>query len=471
MTTAPLADRPTPDYRSLPSVDELLRRPALRAGLVRLAPAVATDLAQAAIAGERARLAAEGGAADGGALERQVLASADDLLRPALDRVINATGVIIQTNLGRAPVSAATAAAMAEAASQYTPLEFDLATGRRGDRMAAVVRLLRRLTGAEDALVVNNNAAATLLMLTALAANGETIVSRGEAVEIGGGFRIPDVMAQSGTRLVEVGTTNRTHLADYERAIGPATAALLKVHPSNFRVIGFTASVDIATLSALATGHGLLTLDDLGSGALLDTATYGLMHEPMLTESVAAGAAVTCASGDKLLGGPQAGVLVGRRGAIERCRRHPLARAVRADKTCLAGLEATLRHYLAGEATAAIPVWRMIALPLDVIERRARAWQQALAGLGVAGATVRPDRSAVGGGSLPGETLPTLVLAAPLAGVPGGQEQALRRLRHGPPPLIARVADGDLLLDPRTVFAEDDAHVPALVAAALTGRA
>jgi L-seryl-tRNA(Ser) seleniumtransferase len=470
MTTAPTADRPAPDYRSLPSVSELLRQPAVAELAPRLRPDLLTALAQAAIAAERARLAEQGGAADAAAIQRRLLAEADALLRPSLSRVINATGVIIQTNLGRAPVSAATAAAMQEAATQYTPLEFDLATGRRGDRMAAVVRLLRALTGAEDALVVNNNAAATLLMLSALAAGRETIVSRGEAVEIGGGFRIPDVLAQSGTRLVEVGTTNRTNLADYERALTGATAALLKVHPSNFRIIGFTQSVAIADLAGLAARHGLVALEDLGSGALLDTAAYGLAHEPTLGESVAAGADVVCASGDKLLGGPQAGILVGRRAAIERCRRHPLARAVRADKTCLAGLEATLRHYLAGEATSAIPVWRMIATPPGAIEARARDWAAALAGLGLPAATVRPDRSAVGGGALPGETLPTAVLAVPLAGAPGGEAATLRRLRAGRPPLIARAGEGCLLLDPRTVFPDDDALVPPLLAAALTGR-
>jgi L-seryl-tRNA(Ser) seleniumtransferase len=436
----------------------------------RLRPDVLTALAREAIAAERARLVQAGGAADEPGILGRLLAEADDLLRPHLSRVINATGVIIQTNLGRAPVSQAAAAAMVEAATSYTPLEFDLATGRRGDRMAAVVHLLRRLTGAEDALVVNNNAAATLLMLTALAAGRETIVSRGEAVEIGGGFRIPEVMAQSGTRLVEVGTTNRTRLADYEAAIAPGTAALLKVHASNFRIVGFVESVPIADLAQLADRHGLLALDDLGSGALLDTAAYGLAREPMLAASVAAGAAVVCASGDKLLGGPQAGIIVGRRAAVERVRRHPLARAVRADKTCLAGLEATLRHYLAGEATRLIPVWRMIALPLPAIEERAGAWSGALASLGVPGAAVRPERSAVGGGSLPGETLPTAVLSLPLADAPGGEEAVLQRLRRGRPPLIARAAEGRLLLDPRTVFPEDDALVPPLVASALTRR-
>jgi L-seryl-tRNA(Ser) seleniumtransferase len=470
MTETPPADRPAPDFRSLPSVGDLLRQPAAVEVAARLRPDLLTALAQEAIGAERARLAASGGAADRQAILSRLLADADDLLRPRLSRVINATGVIIQTNLGRAPVSEAAAAAMVEAATRYTPLEYDLATGRRGDRMAAVAGLLRRLTGAEDALIVNNNAAATLLMLTALAAGRETIVSRGEAVEIGGGFRIPEVMAQSGTRLVEVGTTNRTRLADYEAATTPQTAALLKVHASNFRIVGFVESVPIDDLACLAGERGLLALDDLGSGALLDTAAYGLAREPRLDASVAAGAAVVCASGDKLLGGPQAGILVGRRAAIERLRRHPLARAVRADKTCLAGLEATLRHYLAGEATSAIPVWRMIALPLGAIEARAAAWAAALAAHGLPTATVRADRSAVGGGSLPGETLPTAILSLPLAGASGGEASVLQRLRQGRPPLIARVAEGRLMLDPRTVSPDDDALVPPLVAAALTGR-
>jgi L-seryl-tRNA(Ser) seleniumtransferase len=357
---------------------------------------------------------------------------------------------------------------MAEAAAEYIPLEFDLVSGRRGDRMAAVRRLLCQLTGAEDALVVNNNAAATLLMLSGLAAGREVILSRGEAVEIGGGFRIPEIMAQSGARLIEVGTTNRTYVHDYERAIGTATAALLKVHASNFRIIGFSESVAIAGLAALAMEHGLVALDDLGSGALLDTAAYGLAHEPTLAESIAAGATVVCASGDKLLGGPQAGILVGRRAAIERLRRHPLARAVRADKSCLAGLEATLRHYLLGEAVETIPVWRMIATPASRLAERAERWQVLLSALGIGGLSVRPDRSAVGGGSLPGETLPTWVLAIEPAGLAGGLSVLQARLRAGRPALVARVADGRLLVDPRTILPADDAQLPSLLAAALT---
>ena len=470
MTTAPPADQPPPDFRSLPSVHDVLRQPEVADLAEGIQPEALAALAREAVAAERARLARDGGAGDLAGVVRTVRAAAVDLLTPRLGRLINATGVVIQTNLGRAPVSEATAAAMAEAATQYTPLEFDLISGRRGDRMAGVTRLLRQLTGAEDALVVNNNAAAILLALTALAAGREVVVSRGEAVEIGGGFRVPDVLAQSGARLVEVGTTNRTYARDYEAAITPSTAALLKVHTSNFRVVGFTHSVGLVELAELADRHDLAALDDLGSGALLDTAAYGLAHEPMLAESVAAGAAVVCASGDKLLGGPQAGILAGRAATIERLRRHPLARAIRADKTCLAGLETTLRHYLAGEAETAIPVWRMIAMPASVIGERADAWRAALERLGVAGATTRPARSAVGGGSLPGETLPTHVLAVPLSAVPGGEAEALRRLRAGDPPLIARAEDGHLLADPRTVFPDDDARVPDLIAAGLTGR-
>jgi L-seryl-tRNA(Ser) seleniumtransferase len=470
MSVSPPADRSTPDYRSLPSVDDVLRRPEITDLTGSLEPATLTSLVRQAVADERARLAHEGGAASLPAIARAVQAAAAELVQPRLRRVINATGVIIQTNLGRAPVSAAAATAMTEAATQYTPLEFDLEEGGRGDRMAAVTRLLTELTGAEDALVVNNNAAAILLMLSALAAGRQVIVSRGEAVEIGGGFRIPDVMRQSGALLVEVGTTNRTYLADYAAAVTDDTAALLKVHTSNFRVVGFTHSVATAELSGLARQRGLALLDDVGSGALLDTAAYGLAHEPTLTESVAAGATLVCASSDKLLGGPQAGILVGRHIAVERLRRHPLARAVRADKTCLAGLAATLRHYLAGEAVRAIPVWRMIAAPEAVLRERALAWAGALAGLGLDGAAVRPDRSAVGGGSLPGETLPTHVLAVPLGGIAVGEAAVLHRLRRGAPPLIARAAEGCLLVDPRTVFPEDDALVPRLLAAALAGR-
>lgn len=455
------------DYRSLPSVAELLRLPSVIELRQSLRSDLITTLTQEAIAAERTHLREHGGQADQDRILDHLLTAAAALNEAPAQRVINGSGVILQTNLGRAPVSTATAAAMADAAAHYTPLEFDLSDGRRGDRMALVRRQLARLTGADDALVVNNNAAAVLLMLSALANGREVILSRGEAVEIGGGFRIPDVMAQSGARLIEVGTTNRTYRADYAAAVRAETAALLKVHTSNFRVIGFTHTTTIGELAELARERGLLALEDLGSGALLDTTAYGLAHEPTIGESIAAGADLVAASGDKLLGGPQAGILVGRRAIVEQLRRHPLARALRADKTCLAGLAATLHHYLAGEATEAIPVWQMLALRPATLAARALAWQTALVGLGVTGASTRSDRSTVGGGSLPGETLPTTVLTLPLPSLAGGAVALLRRLRQGQPALIARAADALLLIDPRTVAPEDDDRVPLLLAAAI----
>jgi len=371
-------------------------------------------------------------------------------MQPTLRPVINATGVIIHTNLGRAPLSRATMEAMATVGRGYSNLEFDLEAGQRGSRYSHAQTLLTRLTGAEAALVVNNNAAAVLLMLSALARDREVIISRGQLVEIGGGFRIPDVMRQSGARLVEVGTTNRTYLEDYAAAISEETVALMRVHFSNFRQVGFTHETALEELVSLARQHGLLVLDDLGSGSLLDTADYGLTHEPMPQESIAAGADLVSFSGDKLLGGPQAGVIVGRRELIAELGRFPLTRALRVDKTTLAGLQATLLHYLKGEATREVPVWRMIATPVEELERRARAWEKALAGRVTA--EVVDGASTVGGGSLPGETLPTRLLALQ---VPSPDELA-RRLRACDPPVVARIEDDALVLDPRTVLPEQD---------------
>jgi len=382
------------------------------------------------------------------------------LFTPKLRPVINATGVILHTNLGRAPLSEDAAVAMAEAARFYTPLELELETGRRGGRMRELVTLLRELTGAEAALVVNNNAAAVLLVLSALCAGREVIVSRGQAVEIGGGFRIPDVLAQSGARLVEVGTTNRTYVRDYAAAIRPETAAILSVHWSNFRIVGFTVQPSLSELAMLAHQHGLWLIADLGSGALLDTARYGLAHEPMVQEELAAGADLVCFSGDKLLGGPQAGIIVGRRDLVQRVAAHPLARAVRADKTTLAGLAATLRHYLRGEAERKIPIWRMMSTPLEVLKQRCQTWQQAL-GAAVA-ADVVPSEATVGGGSLPGSTLPSwaLAIAESTARARGISLDTLTAsLRKSAPPVIARLEEHRLLFDARTILPEQDTQL------------
>jgi L-seryl-tRNA(Ser) seleniumtransferase len=382
--------------------------------------------------------------------DADLLAQAADWLaqaaRPTLRPVINATGVIIHTNLGRAPLSDAAIEAMRSVGAGYSTLEYDLEPGARGKRDRHIERILLDITGVEAGMVVNNNAAAVLLALSALAQGREVIISRGQLIEIGGGFRIPDVMAQSGAIMIEVGTTNRARLGDYENAITANTAAIARAHASNFRIVGFTESVPLADLSSLAHGRGLIILDDIGSGALLDTAHFGLAHEPTAQESLDDGADLVLFSGDKLLGGPQAGIIIGRAALIEKLKRHPLARAVRADKLCLAALTATLDHYRRGEALDKIPVWRMISLPPDTIRARAKAWAA------VVGGDVLQSESTIGGGSLPGETLPTWALS-PRVDQPNAAADHLRR--HDPP-VIARVASDRLLLDPRTVLPGED---------------
>jgi L-seryl-tRNA(Ser) seleniumtransferase len=341
-----------------------------------------------------------------------------------------------------------------EAASKgYCNLEFDMDRGTRGSRNVHVEGLLCQLTGVEAALVVNNNASAVLLGLTALAKRKEVIVSRGQAVEIGGGFRIPDVMRQSGAKLIEVGTTNCTYVADYEQAISPRTVALMRVHSSNFRLMGFTSEVTLEELVTIGNSHELLVLDDLGSGCFLDTTTFGLAPEPMVQQSVASGTALAFFSGDKLVGGPQAGIIIGKKQYVDRLKRHPLARAVRNDKIRLAGLAATLVHYLKEEATTRIPVWRMISASLDDIERRAGLWAGALGGL----AQVVPGETMVGGGSLPGGSLPSKLVA--IGGGRGGKNTAQiisQKLRVQEVPVIGRINEDVLLLDPRSVLPEED---------------
>jgi L-seryl-tRNA(Ser) seleniumtransferase len=377
-------------------------------------------------------------------------------LRP----VINATGVIIHTNLGRAPLSAAAQAAMQEVARGYSTLEYDTAAGHRGRRETHVEGLLQATTGGEAGLAVNNNAGAVLLTLKGLAEGRGVIVSRGQLVEIGGGFRVPEVMAQSGARLIEVGTTNRTHLRDYESALEQHqdTALILLAHHSNFRIVGFTTEPSLSDLVRLGARHGLPVVHDLGSGALLDTTQYGLAHEPMVQESVSEGAAVVCFSGDKLLGGPQAGIIVGQAALVNPLKRHPLARALRPDKLCLAALQATLLHYLKGEAAQEIPVWRMLSEPAEEVARRARRWRRSLQGAGLEVELVDGE-STVGGGSLPGETLPTKLVAL------GSEkpDELAAALRAAEPPIIARIENDRLVLDPRTVPAESEEQLLATV--------
>ncbi len=444
--------------RLLPSVDELLQSSTGQQLIQRYSRSMTLQAVRASIAQARAHIR-EGALCPS---SDELLVAAEGFLelaqRPRLRPVINATGVIINTNLGRAPLSQEALQAVQRVAGGYSNLEYELETGERGSRHTHVAGLLCELTGAEAALVTNNNAAAVLLALSALAMGREVVISRGQLVEIGGGFRVPDVMRQSGCQLVEVGTTNRTRLGDYQAAIGERTALLLVVHPSNFQITGFTESTPVDALAELAHQHGLLVMHDLGSGCLLASERYGLAHEPMPQESIAAGADIVCFSGDKLLGGPQAGILVGKAEVLQRIARHPLMRAVRIDKMTLAGLEATLRHYQRDEAETHIPTWRMISASPSKIAGRATSWASKLQKSGIVARTQRGE-STVGGGSLPGETLPTSLLALDAGYVPISLDELARRLRLRSTPLIARILRDTLLLDPRTVLEEQDKEV------------
>jgi L-seryl-tRNA(Ser) seleniumtransferase len=424
--------------RRLPSVDRLLGDERLTAEPRPLA------LAAVRAALERAREEIRAGRDPGDLVER-ALGGLEAARAPSLRRVLNATGVVVHTNLGRAPLAQAALARVVEVGASYSNLELDLTSGTRGSRQDHVARLLRTLTGAEAALVVNNNAAAVLLALAALAEGREVVVSRGELVEIGDGFRIPDVLARSGARLIEVGSTNRTSAADYERAIGPETALLLRVHQSNFRVVGFTAQPRLDELAAVAARHGVPLVDDLGSGAFAD-----LEGEPHVAASLAAGADLVCFSGDKLLGGPQAGLVAGRADLVERLRRHPLQRALRADKLTLAALEGTLALYLDPERAAAeIPVLRMLREPAEAVRARAERLATAVGG------TVEATVARVGGGAMPLVELESWACAV--------EEELAAALRACQPPVIAVVRDGATLLDCRTLTDSEAAEVAASV--------
>jgi len=437
--------------RELPSVDRLLQGSEGVELLQLFGRPLALQALREQLDLERTQIRAGGNTPTDKQIVTRARQLAEGWLIPSLKPVINATGVIIHTNLGRAPLSAAARQAVESVAAGYSTLEYDLPRGARGKRDQHTEALLTRLTGAKAALVVNNNAAAILLALTALARRKEVLISRTQLIEIGGGFRIPDVLKQSGAKLVEVGTTNRTHLHDFQTAITPKTALIMRAHHSNFKLVGFTTEPSLAELVALGRQHGLTVLDDLGSGALIDTASFGLGHEPTVQESLQAGATLIAFSGDKLLGGPQSGILLGDGAIIQRLRKHPLARAVRPDKLCLAALSATLLHYLRDEALVEIPIWRMIAAPVGDVKARAEAWRAALGqGMLIEGS------STVGGGSLPEESLPTWLLALE-TGHPG---ELAASLRAQSPPVIARIADDRLVLDPRTVLPEQE---PALL--------
>lgn len=447
--------------RDLPSVNTLLESAVVRA-LLELHPrrvvvdAVRDAVDEARRASTRALTQSEWTDRINSALRRDAT--------PSLRRVFNATGVVLHTNLGRAPLADAALDAVREVSSGSSNLEYDIETGRRGSRYTHCVDLLKRLTGAEDALVVNNCAAALVLSLSALAKKREVLVSRGELVEIGGSFRIPDIMSSAGVKLVEVGTTNRTHDDDYRRAITPKTGAIVKIHRSNFSIEGFTSEVSVERLAFIAGEHGLPVIHDIGSGLLIPLDDYGLTGEPTAGAAVRAGATLVLMSGDKLLGGPQAGIILGARDAIAKLARNPLARAMRVDKLTLSALEATLRIYLDPErALAEIPVLAMLTAPLDVITNRAQALAASLKEAGIESAVVS-TRSSPGGGAFPTAEIPSCAVAL------GGSDDAAlleQRLRLAAIPVIGRLSDGQLLLDLRSVLPRDDAVLARAVLEAL----
>ncbi|HEU4593605.1 MAG TPA: L-seryl-tRNA(Sec) selenium transferase [Pyrinomonadaceae bacterium] len=455
--------------RALPSIDALLRTPEALGLRARVGASRLKSLARAVTDGLREELRAGDSqpARAGGDFTREALleeaarrlraAAARDTLA-GVRRVVNATGVILHTNLGRAPLSAAARRAISEEAAGYCALEYDLETGARGARGRRVEELLAELTGAEAALVVNNCAAAALLTLSVLARGGEVVVSRGELVEIGGDFRVPDVMAESGASLVEVGTTNRTKLSDYERAVGERTRLIMRVHPSNYRIVGFTSSPALEELARLAGEHGLPLYEDAGSGALEDLSSSGLTGEPVVRESIEAGAGIVTFSGDKLLGAAQAGLVVGRRELIERLRKSPLYRALRADKLALAALEATLEAHRRGTASREVPALRMLSATREEIEKRARAFSRRLRTRvphGALGVEIVGGRSAVGGGSAPTTHPETALLALTHANLSADAlEEALRKAS---PPVVARILEERVVLDLRTVAEEEEA--------------
>ena len=435
------------DLRSLPSVDQLLQTEEVNQWISSYGRPLTLDAIRSVLDNVRLGYAEASTIPDRESLLEQVGLKLQNWTAPTLRDVINATGVILHTNLGRAPLSQAALDAIRSVASGYSTLEYDLRKGKRGTRLVHVEALLKRITGVSAALVVNNNAAAVMLALTALARRRAVVIARTQLVEIGGGFRVPDVMKQSGARLVEVGTTNRVHMADYESALDESPVMILRAHRSNFRIIGFTTEPSLAELASLARRVGIPLVDDLGSGSLLDTSRFGLGHEPMVQESLAQGADLVCFSGDKLLGGPQAGIIVGRVDLVAKLKKHPLARAVRADKLCLAGLSETLTHYLKDEAVQEVPIWRMIAMPIEQIRERAQYWVEVI-GHG----EVINGESTVGGGSLPGETLPTFTLALRVR----SPNRFIARLRESHPAIIARLEDDRVVLDPRTVLPEQE---------------
>jgi L-seryl-tRNA(Ser) seleniumtransferase len=443
------------DLRSLPSVDHLLQIPVCQQLLLQYGHPLVINTLRSQLDDIRMN-------------HNQVLPSEEQIIKgtaeklslminPSIKKVINATGVILHTNLGRSPLSKESIAEIEIAASNYTNLEFNLKTGTRGSRHDHCEELLTRLSGTEAAMVVNNNASALLLVLSALFNRKKVAISRSQLVEIGGGFRVPDVMRQSGAKMIEIGTTNHTHLTDYREALAAGAVGVVRVHTSNFKIIGFTSIPELQDVVNETHLAGALVIDDLGSGSFLKTEDYGLTHEPMVQESVKAGVDVICFSGDKLLGGPQAGIIIGRKDLLNKLKKHPLARAIRADKLCLAGLSATLIHYLKDEVIREIPVWKMISMETDVIRQRALNWMEQLHD-----GKVIQGESTVGGGSLPGDTLPTWLFALKVR----SPEKMLKLLRNSNPAIIGRIVDDQVVFDPRTVFEDEENDLVTRIAVA-----
>ena len=435
------------NLRKLPSVDELLRSTEIQPLIKRAGREIVIDSIREILKQIRANNKVGKITPSASEIIHLTEAKVEKWMKPSPVAVINASGVILHTNLGRAPLSSAALAAMAVVSQSYSSLEYDLEKGERGKRSVHAELLLTRLTGAESALVVNNNAAAVLLVLTALARRKRVIISRTQLVEIGGGFRVPEVMEQSGAKLVSIGATNRVHLRDYQEALQQPAGLVMCAHHSNFRIIGFASEPELKAVAELAHQAGIPLVHDLGSGALLDTARYGVAHEPTVQESLKAGADIVCFSGDKLLGGPQAGIIIGKKELLDKIKKHPLARALRADKVCLAGLSATLLHYLKGEAEIKIPVWRMLSTPLPALRKRVKSWIKK-----IGSGEMIEGFSMIGGGSLPGESQSTFLLAFKVK-----QPNAfLKSLRQMPLPVIARIENDQVVFDPRTIAIDQE---------------
>jgi len=431
------------DLRALPSVDQLLNEKLVMDLVSQFGRPAVREAIRESLESSRQQFGETQMVPDRSQIIKNSHKKLQKWFSPTLIPVINATGVILHTNLGRAPLSSLSIEAMRSVSETYSSLEYDLVKGERGSRSVHTETLLTRITSAEAALVVNNNAAALQLVLSALAKRKRVVISRSQLVEIGGSFRVPEIMAQSGANLVEVGTTNQVHLEDYQKEIEVGAAAILHCHHSNFKMIGFTSEPALEELGEITRSTSAILIEDLGSGALIATEQFGLQHEITVQEAIKFGADLVCFSGDKLLGGPQAGIIVGKKLLIDKIKKHSFARVVRADKTCLAGLSATLQHYLKDEAEREIPIWKMISRPLEAIRSQVVIWCNELqAGI------VMDSQSAIGGGSLPGETLPTYVLALKVS----SPNKFMIKLRQLPVPIIARIEDDMVVFDPRTII-------------------